>query len=365
MAPRKTTKVTTTEEIENDPQGINPAQSLPEPEPDILPEPGLEEGYQEISDFYANLEPTQTKIKIWKEQGGASAYCGSAEPQFVNEDYLLKNYGAGKFTLKATFKGKFITGTNKVINLYEPPLTRADLHSMPVNTSADSQVQLLKEQVQRQHEMLMQVMQGNKAAPTSLAEIMQIVASMQQMTKPPDMMQVFPSLLGMFKETMEMARDAAGSGDGKTDWLGLAYKAMDKLPAIVSQIAQSRTPVVVNPQEKEETEDMKIDFALKQGIAYLKERAIKGKDPELQADMILDNFDEPQFRIVGTQLLNMAFEDFGKIDPDILNEPLRSWFKRVYDRLKEGLENEDEQTATTAGSGGSVADITGNEAGND
>jgi hypothetical protein len=352
----KKTTVITRQEIEGEQEVLPPENQDPIE---------IDADAAELAEFLNNLGGSANRVKIFKIENGERAYCGSAELSVVNEDYILKNYRGGKYLIMATLNGQYVKGGSRQITIYEPPVDPFDLRPKAVDNSMDGQIAILQDQIRRQHEMLLQVMQAGQGKQPSIGEVISIVRDMQAMTKPPDMMAVLPSLMGLFKDTMELARETAGVSDGKTDWMALIGKAMDKLPAIVGQIAMSR---MTNPAAgavpvatAEESQSMKLETMLKRGIEFLKEKAIKNKDPELQADLILDNFDDPQYRILGTQLMNMPFEDFGKLDPEILNEPLRSWFLQVYNRLKEGISHVDTETDVISGQDGSDANPAGDE----
>lgn len=351
MSPRKTT-ITTKQEID----GEEAVQSPGEPEPDI------NEADIELAEFFENLAGSANKIKIYKIVNGERNYCGSAEPAIVTEDYILRTYKAGKYFLQATSNGKYVTGGNRTISIYEPPMDPYEARQNPVENSG-GEIAILREQINRQHEMLLQLLQrkDSENKVPSITELLALVMQLQQANKPPDMSAVLPSVMTLFKDTVEMAREAASGSDGKTDWAGLALKAVDKLPAIVGQIAAMRTAEKApdNPPVAagEGDEKMQIENAVKTGIAWLKQKALAGKDPVLQADFILDNFDNPVYRAIGVRLMNMQFEDFAKFDPEIVQEPLRKWFQEVYNALREGLSDD---SSVTAGADGGGADTKGN-----
>jgi len=53
--------------------------------------------------------------------------------------------------------------------------------------------------------------------------------------------------------------------------------------------------------------------------------------------------------------LNRQFESLFSVDPDLEKEPLRSWFKKVYDELRKVFidGNSDQESDLTAGGVGS------------
>jgi hypothetical protein len=74
------------------------------------------------------------------------------------------------------------------------------------------------------------------------------------------------------------------------------------------------------------------------GLAYLKEKARRFRDPGIYVDTILDNDDEPQWAaIVGAIREGATFENLLQFDPEIGQEGMRSWFQRLYDGVHSEL----------------------------
>ncbi len=215
----------------------------------------------------------------------------------------------------------------------------------------------MQAEIARTNNLLLELIRGRQTDQPTLGEIMGMVKDMQSVSRQPDIASILPSVMSVFKDTMSLARETAGGG-GKTDWLDLAGKAIDKIPALVSQIAMSRS----NPLGAAKGDDNEMDMqaALIKGVAWLKAKALAGKDPDLQVAFILDNFDDASFYQLGKNLLRMPFEDFGKFDPEITEEPLRGWFERVYNGLKDGLKNDSTDEFAT-GDTGIESDLAGNE----
>lgn len=80
-------------------------------------------------------------------------------------------------------------------------------------------------------------------------------------------------------------------------------------------------------------------------LADLKERARKRQDPQTIADWVTENSDQPDYQNVVSILLNRPFESFGKVDPEIMQEPLRAWFLSLYTRLKQNFSPPDDEGA--------------------
>ena len=89
---------------------------------------------------------------------------------------------------------------------------------------------------------------------------------------------------------------------------------------------QENQPVLTQEQAEKQL--------LGQAIARLKQEAVAGLDPELCVAWISSHQEDVGYRNMAVILLNRQFESLFSVDPDLEKEPLRSWFKKVYDELR-------------------------------
>lgn len=350
-------KVITTQRTE---ETIDPNQVQNQDEDLETAEPVLSQAEKELLEFFETVGGSANMIRIYKMVSGEAQFCGSAEPSVVSPEYILANYGGGKFRLTAFMNGKFISGGTKYLTIYQPPVD--PLKSLPSAVKlpeTGGEISLLREQINRQHEMLLQMLQQNQKSgglgDMNILQIMQLVKELQP--KQADITTILPNIMDLFKSTMETAKEAAGASDGKTDWAGLIGKAIQTLPGVIGGVAamKQQQPSAYNPPAEQPMQDA--GAALLQAIASCKPYALKGTDPALIVDWISANMDsaDPTYRQLALAILNMPYEDIQKADRDLEREPLKSWFRKLYDGLRE-LAGDEQTPEITTGANGSGTD---------
>jgi hypothetical protein len=316
-------------------------------------------------------------IKIYKIINGVRNYCGSTEPSGINEDDILRQWGGGKYTLFATLNNKYVPGGSITINLFARPidaLKPSDTSSNVVLNAASGEVAILQQSLNRQHEMILAMLQNNqKSESPSLIELIQVVKEMTP--KPPDMAASMASMMDLFKSSMDLAKETAGLSDGKPDWLKIVDTIAGKLPQIVGVIgAMRKAPVAPENSNPEIAESAGMSDEQKQKeaankillatIAQLKPEAMKSTDPELIVDWIDAHRESTEYHNMAVAILNKPFEEICAMDADIGKEPLKSWFKKLYDSLRE-LFYERLNSDASAGTDGSDSNPDGNAATHD
>ena len=90
-------KIVTTEEIEAETvQTVDAGETV-----NISPE------VSELLDYMEGIAGTANLVKIYKVVEGVKAYCGRCEPGTLNEDSILKKWGAGSYYLCAFANSRF------------------------------------------------------------------------------------------------------------------------------------------------------------------------------------------------------------------------------------------------------------------
>jgi hypothetical protein len=345
-------KVVTTEEI--DEKDIQ-EQQLTEPEP-------LTRDESELVDYLETLGTTASFIKIYKIVDGQHQYCATCEPSTLTEDTIRKEFGGGRFRLLPMVNGKAGLMGAKNISIYQrPDLLGNSAANAGFNGTfnAGSNVSgnggeliALREQINRQHEMILTILQKNETKQPDMLEMIRVMKELQPPEqKPPDITGLLAPIMGLFEKSMELAQNASAGEDSKMGWFKIISQSIEKLPGMLSMMIPKKNGV-----ERMETvaPEVAAQQMLTQGIAWLKKKALAGKDADLQVEVIADNLEDPNYRNLAVLILNQPFESFGQIDPEIMQEPLKSWFRQVYDGLKEVVANE--HTNALAGESGSAAD---------
>lgn len=331
-------------------------------EPEIAEEPSADE--IELAEFMGNI-PGGVQIKIFKSQDGEMAYCGKAEPAAVNEDYLFRHFGGGRYYLRGTKNGKYITGAHKQITIYEPEANPAEItgFSAPEPKESTDTLALLLAQMNRQHETVLELIksQGN-GQKTEMSDLISLAQIINNQNKGQDATAGLPAMVDLFKTVLETSRDLTGGEDPKMSWAKFGMQVLEKLPGTVGQILGAKGIPIRPDNGQGEAPPEQVEAMLAQGIAWLKKKAENGADPQFQANVILDNMDNPMYKAVAIQLSNMPFDDFGKIDPEIIKPPLRAWFVECYNTLHQGLNYDDnDQIEIITGPSRSPANNEGNE----
>lgn len=346
-------KIITTEEIDTEKTIDIEAEEVTQENPEI----------NELMDYLEGISTSANLVKIYKITEGRKAYCGQTEPGALNEDAILQKWGGGSYYLIAFNNGRFVAGGTRRIELYEPPADafKNRMQQPDNNGGNNGQLMILQEQINRQHEMMLKLLEAGQKPQMSMGDIVGMMRDMQAMApKPPDMGAMIAPVLDLFGKTMDMARDSVGGESGKNSWFGLASSAMEKLPLIVGQMAAARggAPIQNPPETQPDAEGGDMNFIQKRivagGISWLKEKAKAGKSIESIADFLLDNIDDRTFGPAAMSIINSPFEDIGKVDPEILQEPLRTWFKSLYDELQRAI---NENNESSGGPGGGASDI--------
>ncbi len=332
-------------------------------------EPVLTQAEQEVADYFDNLGASSNLVRIYKLVNGESQYCGSAEPSIVSLEYILATYRGGKYRLQACYNGKIIAGGTKTVTVYEPPFdpTKATLNAR-VESNGSSEIGLLREQISRQQELIMQMIANQNGRDTKdFSEMMRLALDMRPAA--PDFTAMLPSVIDIFGKAMEMGKDSNPSGDTKLEWFKFISGSLDKmLPVLqgmfmpkhntapgMAAVPGSNIPLKI-PDQAEQLAQLG-----RAAIAEMKPYALKQSDPELIAEWILENIDkDPRYKNMAIALINQKFESLLVLDPEIAQEPLKSWFRQVYDSLKEGT-GQNESPSDAEGKAGSASDTSGNE----
>ena len=344
-------KIVTTEEIDSGENGREPVEAEV-----INPE------VSELLSYIESISDNANVVKIFKVIEGQKWYCGRCEPGTINEDNILKKWGGGQYYLVALNNGQFIPGGSKNIKLFqavEDPF-KTDGGRQAGSAEGDTQFRFIMEQMQRQHEMVLKMIEAMRPHDQGLnpADIMSMVRDMAAMApKGPDVGAILPTITTLFTKTMELAKDGADGGD-KLSWQGIAKYALQQLPGMLQTVALARAgqPVPNPPGGEAMPVEQMVAY---QGLQWLKKRAKAGKSVENITDMLLDNIDDDTFGPVAMAILNSPFAEIEKIDPEIAKEPLHSWFFALYNDLKGAVGNAN--SSAVAGPGGSDPDTAADE----
>lgn len=288
-----------------------------------------------ITDYLQQFTDRPFTVKVYKITPTGALYCfkGSTE---VDEEMIQQAFGGGSYELRVFVDG--VKSDTIPVNIAE---RKYDVPVMPNGnggTSADSiHMRLLQEQVAF---FKTQAMMGNQRG-TGISEIVEAVKAVNGISgNGKDPMEYF------FK-AFELAKDLNNGGHGG-DWkTALIDSAKDIAKAVAPgllartqvQNGGGGTPMQVPPDEM-----------IRQGIAYLKQQAVRGLNPQLVIEWIMSNSNDPQYEPFLKQVLSTEFEQFSEIDPELKNEPYATWFRTVHQGIKdiynENFDNDDSAGTT-------------------
>jgi hypothetical protein len=258
--------------------------------------------------------------KVYKLNTTGKSFCfQTTDP--VDEVSIQIQYPTG---------GKFIVqeynSMAQVLNTTHIDIEPKPLAAVANGNGGDIRSQMLLDELAFTRNMMLQLINGlvnNKgqqaATPLGeLAQAMQVVHQMGSANNPVD----------LIIKGMELGVKSTG---GAPDWKAqLVETAKDVLPAVMQTMNSARQ---VQPQGPP-TMIQAPATMIKQGIDWIKPRIIGGMDTDSAVNWLITNANDPMCN----QLLMHAaqgIESFIAIDPEIANEPYKTWFSNAILALKE------------------------------
>lgn len=265
--------------------------------------------------------------KVHKLNGADRAFCFQSDTP-VDEVTLQNMYPlGGKFIVTEYNSANELVGTPTVMTIEAKPNS---VQPVAVNGSADDiRTRMLLEELAFTRNMMLQMINGvfnNKAQTTGtplgeLAQAMQMLHTISPQNNSAD----------LILKGMELGMKANGSGG---DWkTALVDTAKDIAPVVVQAFGAART---AQAQQQGQMTMIPVTPAamLKQGLDWLKPRIISGLEVDLAVGWVIQNANDPMCQ----QLLSHAaqgLEAFVSVDPEIANEPYKTWFTTAIVNLRQ------------------------------
>jgi hypothetical protein len=289
----------------------------------------------DVATFFGQFGAEASRVKLLRvEHAGKLAYVGTYSPGEVNEEMIKESCGPGQYKVQLQdAQGRYVTSKMIYIDgsrqLWE--MTRAQAYAAgaapAAKTDNGNQLEFLRDQLNRQHEMILKMIeQKNGAQSPGMSEIIPVVTQLLDRLKPADPAGSIRNVMEAFSKGIEVAGAAIGGEDAKMTWLKVIERAAEMIPKTVEhlQLARNGQPAAAPADPL---------AAAKQGIAYLKTKAIAGKDVDLYIDLLGDNLDDPSWRPLVEQLYRPYDEIAKTLDAELLNEPYRTWFSALRDGI--------------------------------
>jgi len=131
--------------------------------------------------------------------------------------------------------------------------------------------------------------------------------------------------------------------------------------ATMQQAQRVALPAAENPGGEMPKGPSSIAEWIKVGLAYLKAKALAGKDPELFIEYVFENQDEPQnAALIGALRQGATFDHLLQFDADIAQNPvLLNWFQEFYNGLHRELSGNGDGALDTRGPSGDAGNNPG------
>lgn len=302
--------------------------------------PDATESGEDITDVVCVL------TKVYKLNAGSRSFCfQTTEP--VDEVMIQAQYATG---------GKFVVIAYNALN-HVISTEHIDIEPKPLAVGAangggeDIRSRMLLEELAFTRNMMLQLINGlvsNKqqtaAASTPLGELAQamtLIHGLSPQTNAAD----------LILKGMDLGMKANGNGG---DWkTALVDTAKEIAPAVVSVIGAART---TQPQQGITMIQTTPVGLIKQGIDWLKPKIIGGMETGLAVGWVIQNANDP----ICQQLLSHAaqgIDAFIAVDPELNNEPYKTWFTTAINQLKEWYAAQSADQTDNDGGNGDGTDV--------
>lgn len=276
---------------------------------------------------------------------------------------LQQDHGGGEYLLHGLdAKRQFVF--RRQVPVAQP--LQSAVPTAPAVNALDKLADVMRQGFEQQQVLLREVLTARPGVPatdpnTARREILQDLALMKEIMGGGQQQSLGPDkLLEVMKLGMDVAKDAAGGGEG---WESIVGKAIENFgPSIAEAIASRQvatpTPAINHPagmpprlpaQPAAAPQQPKRGSGMKDYVGFLVERAKEGSDPMLYADLILDVVPEAMIRPLlgdGDPVARLAV-----IDPRVQQHA--QWFRELGAALMEVLNSDAAQPGsdTPAGDG--------------
>lgn len=301
--------------------------------------------------------------KVYKLNGGSKSFVTqSTEP--VDEVFLQNSYPSG---------GKYVVyeynTMNQLVNTanydIEPKAIASNgNHSGNGNgmTVQDMQVRMLFDELSHSRQMVLQLItqlaQGNRGG--SVNELVTALASLHQITGNPTGKDPVELLI----KGMELGQNG---GKVSADWKAELISGIKEVAPAALQLmaANQRQPVAALPASPNGVQPMTStpEEILRAYLPQLKQEIIGGLNTELAVAWLTQHARNPEYIPMLSLAVQGTIDSFISIDPEIGNEPYRTWFTTVISDIKEWY-REQQQVQTDSdmdGGNGNGADSRNDE----
>ena len=358
---RKATKTVTTvteEPIEGNPPEETPQLSGFEAEEDTKPD--------EIAEFLERFGQ-ECYIRVYRiERTGDRAFLAKVEPKFWSEEWLQEVYGEGRYVIQIISENR-IRATRHIVmgpsaNKPIAPATGSMLPNPPAtipvlgDSTGSLQMQILMQEMAANREIMLEMIRAQKPA-SGIGDILEVVTALKAMNPPQtNGAGSMESLMSILKTGIELGQTGTIDTSKEKGMMGMIKDALPIVGDVIKGFMPQRQPEAqplqmhpASPHQQIAGVDERALQMLQHGINYLKSKIMQGKSVELYADFILDSLEDPQWQPF-IRLAQVPYEEFAKLDPELLQLPYKPWFEKLFSTVKEALSAPPEPDGETDGS---------------
>lgn len=274
--------------------------------------------------------------KIYRVNGASKSFVTqTTEP--VDEVFLQDTYPqGGKYVV---YEFNAMNQTVNVANYEIEPKINTSINGNGNGhaggmTVQDMQVRMLFDELSHSRQMVLQLItqlaSGNRGG--SVNELVTALASLHQISGGTNGKDPVELLI----KGMELGQNGGKvSADWKSELIGTLK---DVAPAALQVIAanQNRQPAALPPGGNQPMIEQPTEAALlKAHITQIKTQIIGGLNPELAVEWITSNAREPAYQPLLRLAIHGTVDNFIAIDPEVANEPYRTWLTTAINLTKE------------------------------
>jgi hypothetical protein len=351
--PRKVVETTTTtKEIDPEVQETSPA---------LIQEP---EELDELEAFLSQF-PSEGSVTAWRfrpNQPGEKDYCGRLGSNEASLEWLQTNYGGGRYLLMYHDPQKKIRGQRR-FNIADPlkavPLVALPALPPPVPGGLDPMVHLqletMREDMKTNRELMLRMVdnlgarQSEGGGGGGLTELVTALAGLRDLTKPSDGQ--ISGMISLFEKGLSLG--ATGGVQPKSE--GIMGIVRELAPVVGEALrtamsarggdlplagpagnpagASGRVVALVPRQESADSQQQADRVNLRNGLNWLKKRCLAGMHVESALDLLMFSIDDPDWQFL-FDFVPIPYEEWGKIDADLLKPQFRPWFEALLNELK-------------------------------
>lgn len=291
--------------------------------------------------YLARIPLDDFSLEGIKEQYGGGRY----RARILDEDQHYVKGGSFAFAIDGRFKrpSAEVPGPSPSA----PPPSSA---SAPESTALGE----LKEVVRQQGDMMIRLMEKMSSQPDPLSMVLKVAEVMKPNAGPSqsmDLAGMFGLFSTIFTKGMELGQNATGEGgyvpvlkELGAPLLGMLTERLQKGEAALEKVNKSGITTVAPPKAT-------LDSFIKIYMPQLLMLARMGKDPELYADVMLDQVPDIWVEELVGRVQQPDFVDKLKaLYPDIV--PHEAWFKKLADSIRAEFEPEPGPGVVIEGAGG-------------